>query len=70
MTNAISEEILTKRDFPFNNPFISSNSQFYKDSKQICCNESEGVEKNFPRHVTHNVHHYHISAVFLSAFFG
>ena len=44
MTNTVSEEILTKRDFPFNNPFISSNSQFNKDSKQICCNEIEGTE--------------------------
>lgn len=44
MTNTISEETLTKRDFPFNNPFISSNSQFNKDSKQICCNEIEGTE--------------------------
>lgn len=40
MTNTISEETLTKRDFPF----ISSNSQFNKDSKQICCNEIEGTE--------------------------
>ena len=64
MTNTISEEILTKRDFPFNNPFISSSSQFNKDFEQICCNEIGGIKQNFPRNVTSNVHHYNMSAVF------
>lgn len=64
MTNTISEKILTKRDFPFNNPFISSSSQFNKDFEQICCNEIGGIKQNFPRNVTSNVHHYNMSAVF------
>lgn len=49
-------KFLTKRDFPCNKPFISSNRKFNKDPKQICCNTKEEIELNFPGNITHDVH--------------